>query len=505
MMQITGFLFRRHSFLACPRRARAGTACGALLACTLWAPALADTELPDIGNPVDQVLSPQDEAVIGRDMFARARLRMNLNEDPQIAGYIDRLGNRLTRQVAGKPVGGYTFFVVHNPRINAFAAPGGYIGINSGLFLRAGNESQLAGVMAHEIAHVSQRHIARAFAARSRNQYKTIAAVVAGLLLGGQAGQAAVATGIASDAQRQINYTRSNEYEADRIGIRILAAAGYEPQGMAGFFDILLQESSVSAQAVPEYLRTHPLSANRVAEANARAQQLGNDPTLRSDSLEFQLMKARLRVLTAKDLQPLYERWPTASQPEHEWERTARIYGLALIEMRLGRTDQAIDRLQHLKAEAPENLHYGLAFATALAEDGRMEEALRTWDHLAAIYPHRYPVASDGSKLLMRAGRPEEAMELLTEYVRSHERPDPGAWRQLAEAAEAAGHPSRSHEALGEYYAHTDQFDRAIRQFQIALETARSGSTAAARLESRLEQVRNEKRRLMERNPLSGG
>ena len=165
------------------RRHRTGRAFGAaLLACTLASPAVAETRLPDIGNPVDQVLSPQDEALIGRDMFAQARQRMELNEDPQIAGYIDRLGNSLANEIGGDPVNGYTFFVVHDSRINAFAAPGGYIGINSGLFLAADNESQLAGVLAHEIAHVTQRHIAKAYAASQRNQYTTLAAVLAGLV-----------------------------------------------------------------------------------------------------------------------------------------------------------------------------------------------------------------------------------------------------------------------------------------------------------------------------------
>jgi len=489
----------------CRRRHRLRIACVALIACLQGAPAPAETQLPDIGNPVDRVLSPEDEALIGRDMFARARLQMDLNEDAQIAGYIDRLGNRLAREIGGEPVGGYTFFVVHNPAINAFAAPGGYIGLNSGLILRATNESQLAGVIAHEIAHVSQRHIARALAAGSRNQYKTIAAIVAGLLLGGQAGQAAMVGGIASEAQRQVNYTRANEYEADRIGIRVLAAAGYQPQGMTGFFEILRRESGVSAEAVPEYLRTHPLSANRIAEASARAQQLGDSSALRADSLEFQLMKARLRVLTTRDLDGLHERWSMQRLPTDEWQRAARRYGLALIEMRTDRATRAIDRLEGLRESAPDNLHYGLALAVALADAGRLEHALRIWEHLAAIYPHRYPVATEGGDLLMRANRAGEAMDVITEYIRNHERPDPGAWRKLAQAAEAAGKPARSHEALGEHYARTDRFDQAIQQFGIALESASPDSTTAARLESRLEQVRDEQRRLMERNPMSGG
>lgn len=493
----------RRSFRPLALRA-ARAACAGLLAFTAASPAAADSQLPDIGNPVDQVLSPQDEALIGRDMFAQARLRLDLNEDPEIAGYIDRLGNTLAREIGGDPVNGYTFFVVHDDRINAFAAPGGYIGINSGLFLRAEQESQLAGVMAHEIAHVSQRHIARALAAGSRNQYKTIAAIVAGLLLGGQAGQAAIVGGIASEAQRQINYTRANEYEADRIGIRVLADAGFQPQGMTGFFEILRQESGVSAEAVPEYLRTHPLSSNRLAEAGARADQIGDSSALRADSLTFHLMQARLRVLTARDPQALHERWSREPEPGGEYAGAARRYGLALLETRQRRPEDALERLQSLDAARPDNLHFGLARARALAAMERMDHALKEWEHVAAIFPGRYPVATEGADLLLRAGRPGEAIDLLTDYIRDQQRPEPGAWRKLAEAAEAAGRPVRSHEALGEFYARTDRFDRAIEQFRIALEAAQSGSPEARRLEARLEQVRDEQRALMQRNPLGG-
>lgn len=477
-----------------------------ILACLLLAanPAAAQTELPDIGNPVDRILSPHEEAIIGRDMMVQARAQLDLNEDPEITDYIDRLGRRLTAGIEGGPVDGFTFFVVRDRRINAFAAPGGYIGINSGLFLRAENESQLAGVMAHEIAHVTQRHIARSFAAGAKNQYKTIAAVIAGLLLGGQAGQAAIAAGVASEAQRQINYTRANEYEADRIGLRVLADAGYQPAGMSGFFEILMRESGVSAEAVPEYLRTHPLSLNRLAEAQSRAEQIGKTSG-RQDSLEFHLMQARLEVMDAADPSALYARWTEASMPEGEYAGAARRYGLALLEQRLNREDEAIERLRELRDAQPDNLHYGLALMRALAGTGRIEAALGIWRDLGALYPRRYAAVSGGARLLRRANRSDEAVELLTEYLRSDSEAPAEAWRELAAAAEDAGRPVRSHESLGEYFARTDRFDQAISQFRIALEQASPGSAEALRLQSRLDQVREQQRAFMERNPLGSG
>ncbi|MDX1608975.1 MAG: M48 family metalloprotease [Halofilum sp. (in: g-proteobacteria)] len=486
--------------------ARARHPVAGVLACALVlsGPAAAQSELPDIGNPVDQVLSPQDEAVIGRDMMLQARRQLDLNEDPEIAGYIDRLGQQLAAGVRGRPVDGFTFFVVRDPRINAFAAPGGYVGINSGLILRAENEAQLAGVLAHEIAHVAQRHIARAFAASSRNQYKTIAAIVAGLLLGGQAGQAAIAAGVAGEAQRQINYTRANEYEADRIGIGLLAEAGYRPMGMSGFFEILLRESGVSAAAVPEYLRTHPLSSNRIAEAAGRAEQMGDTSGLREDSLEFHLMQARLEVLDARDPASLYSRWREASQPSGEYATAARRYGLALLEQRLGRPAAAVERLQALQRAEPDNLHYGLALSGALVDAGSVDAALETWRHLGALYPRRYAVVVQGARLLQRAGEPAAAVDLLTEYVRNNDAPAPEAWRELGAAAEAAGRPVRSHESLGEYYARTHRYDQAIQQFRIALDAAAANSADAVRLRARLEQVREQKRAQLERNPIGG-
>ena len=496
---------RNSSPRRCRRHGRRRRLWAGVCALALALPAAGQSELPDIGNPVDRVLSPQDEAAIGRDMMVRARTRLDLNDDPEIAAYIDRLGRRLTAPIGDGPVGGFTFFVVRDPRINAFAAPGGYIGINTGLLLRAENEAQLAGVMAHEIAHVTQRHIARRFAKTSRDQYKTIAAIVAGLLLGGQAGQAAIAAGVASDVQRQINYTRANEYEADRIGLGLLVEAGYQPRGMSEFFDILLAESGVSADAVPEYLRTHPLETNRIAEAAARAEQMGDTSGLRADSLDFHLIRARLQVLDAPDASALYGRWRDEAPPTGEYAGPARRYGLALLEQRLGRTDAARERLRALHEAAPDNAYYGLALARVLAESGRVDAALSIWRDLQSLYPQRYPVTVEGARLLRQADRPGEAMELLTEYIRANPVPAPEAWRELAAAAEAAGRMLRSHESLGEYYARTDRFDRAIQQFEIALGEAAAGSTEALRLQARLDQVREEKRALMERNPLSGG
>lgn len=476
----------------------------AVLALAAAAPAAAQSQLPSIGDPVDRALTPRQEAEIGREMMARARQQLAINQDPEIAAYVDSVGRRLARHADSTPVDGFTFFVIHDPRINAFAAPGGYIGIHSGLMLRADNEAQLAGVLAHELTHVTQRHIAQAYAASQRNSYKTLAAVLAGIILGAQdpdAGQAAIATGIAAERQRQINYTRANEYEADRLGIRVLADAGYDPSGMAEMFEILMEGAGSSADAVPEYLRTHPLSANRIAEAQDRAARMDATGT-RRDTLRFHLMRARLQVEEADDPGRLADRWQAEDPPAGEHAAAARRYGLALLALRDGRPREAAEALRALLGGERDNLHYGLALVRAERALGDFDAARETWRRIRSLYPSSYPAAATGAELMLAADRPGEALELMTGVVRGDGAVPPEAWRQLAEAADAAGRPVRSHEALGEYYTRTDRLDQGLRQFELAHERTEAGSPEALRLEARIDEVRALRRERLQRNPL---
>lgn len=478
----------------------------AALAIAAPMPAPAQVELPSIGDPADRALSPRQEAEIGREMMARARQQLAINKDPEIAAYVESVGQRLARQANTTPLDGFTFFVIHNPRVNAFAAPGGYIGIHSGLMLRADNEAQLAGVLAHEITHVTQRHIAQAYAANQRNSYKTLAAVLAGLILGAQdpqAGQAAMATGIAVERQRQINYTRSNEYEADRLGIRILADAGYDPGGMAAMFDILMESAGASADAVPEYLRTHPLSANRVAEAKDRAARMDTTGT-RRDTLAFHLMRTRLQVEEADEPGRLASRWRAEDGPGGEHAAAARRYGLALLALRDDRPEEAAEALRALREDDRDNLHYGLALARAERALGEFDAALETWQRVRSLHPSSFAAAVTGAELMLAADRAGDAVELMTSVVRGDEAVPPEAWRHLAQAADAADRPVRSHEALGEYYTRTDRLDQGLHQFQLAYERAETGSSQALRLEARIEQVRELRRERLARNPLEG-
>ncbi len=276
----------------------------ALLLVTL--PALAQPQkssqdqLPEMGTAAQAALSLEDENQIGRMVMRNLREAGMVLDDPEVHEYIQSLGLRLS-SLAQDGNRNFNFFVVRDPAINAFALPGGYVGIHSGLMLETRNESELAGVLAHEVAHVTQRHIARGLEAQSRANLMTTAAMLAAILVGAAGGgssdvtMGAITAAQNMAAQAGINFTRDNEYEADRIGIGVLASAGFDPNAMPAFFDTMFRRTQLGPDRVPELLRTHPVTSNRIAESKDRALQY--PPVNAKDSLSYALMKERIRVL----------------------------------------------------------------------------------------------------------------------------------------------------------------------------------------------------------------
>ena len=235
-----------------------------------------ENNLPDMGSPADAVLSKTEEAKIGRAIMQQIRASGTFVEDPQVNEYINEIGHRLSAQ-ANSGEYKFSFFVINDNSINAFALPGGYIGVHTGLLLATRNEDELASVLAHEIAHVTQRHIARAVHAGQRQSILSTA-IMLGAIIAGAAGagsdavQGAMAVAQGAQAQQQINFTRTNEYEADRIGISALAQAGFNPHGMASFFEVISKKTALSVSRIPEFLKTHPISSARISEARNTSQ-----------------------------------------------------------------------------------------------------------------------------------------------------------------------------------------------------------------------------------------
>ncbi|WP_289283810.1 M48 family metallopeptidase, partial [Methylophaga sp. UBA5088] len=273
---------------------------------TSWA---LDIALPEMGDSAGELISPREELEIGQAFFWRLQQSTDLVEDPEVNSYIQSLGYRLASN-SNEPNLNYTFFVVPDGTVNAFATPGGYVGVNSGLILTAANEDELASVMSHEIAHITQRHILRSFENSKRMTIPRTAAMIAAALLGAadpKAGSAAIMAVQAGSIQSQIDYTRANEAEADNIGMQTLVRSGFNPEAMPSFFEKLQQASRFyGGDAVPEFLRTHPVTTSRIADARGRASQLSVKPRL-SDHEQFYLIKEKLRVMTAQDSGELIE------------------------------------------------------------------------------------------------------------------------------------------------------------------------------------------------------
>lgn len=247
-------------------------------ACILAGAREPEVKLPDIGSSAAGIATPQELREYGAGMLQELRAYNFVVDDPQLVDYINALGYRLVA-ASDKPDSGFYFFIVRDDQINAFAAPGGYVAANAGLITAMDSEDELAGVLAHEISHVEQQHILRAFEDQKKMSIPIMLGMLGVMIAGAgrtdDAAMAAIMTGTSLIQQRQINFTRGDEAEADRVGIQTLARAGFDPYAMAGAFQTLQKVMRVNGVDIPEFLLDHPLDTRRIADAKARAAQLG--------------------------------------------------------------------------------------------------------------------------------------------------------------------------------------------------------------------------------------
>jgi len=376
----------------------------------------ADQDLPDLGSPATAAVSLEDEYRAGLGWFASIRQTGQVLEDPEIEDYIQEIGHSLSSR-AEEGQHQFYYFVLKDPIINAFAMPGGFIAIQSGLILATSNENELAGVMAHETAHVTQRHIVRGIIDQSHAGLISTAAMLAAILLGATAGrgspdamEGAILATQGAAIQHQINYTRANEFEADRIGIGTMASAGYDPLGMATFFQTLDRNSpDPSRVKAVEFLIDHPLSAERVAEARNRAEQIGR--IRHTDSLSYTLMRERLRSLVghpeaARD----YYISVTKNGGGKSMEER---YGKAVADIATRNPGAAIPELQALVNEYPKvNQFYG-ALGQAYLANSQVKESQAVLDKAVNLFPRNVPITIRLAETLMRGGDNKRAHLIL--------------------------------------------------------------------------------------------
>jgi predicted Zn-dependent protease len=444
-------------------------------------------ELPDFGSPADTALSKSREAQIGRSVMLQLRNAGIVIDDPFLSEYVTELGSRLVSH-ANEGQFNFDFFVVRDDRINAFALPGGYIGVNSGLILATDTESELAGVLAHEISHVTQRHIARAAYDNQRTSIMSMAAMLAAIVLGaatdagGDAVQGAVTASQALAAQRQINFTRANEHEADRLGIELLSGAGFAPHGMSSFFEKLSRRYGPSSQYVPELLQTHPVTSERIAEARDRARQL---PAMaHTSSLTYALTKARLVALNAATPEAALAAFRDKADSNAPEDR----YGLALASMRMSLHDNAANIFRDLVRDYPNTMAFRVGQAEAMAASGATDAALALYADAVKLFPRNVPLTISYAETLISAGKPDQAHDLLLDLL-NNAPPTAPQLRLIARAANAEGDVANAYYYMSYYYAAIGNLPLAIGQVRMALETPGSNAVDRARFKSRLDQL----------------
>ena len=446
--------------------------------------------LPQMGEPADLVMSPRDEKIIGRGYMRKIRQYLNLVTDTEVNTYIQQLGERLVGTRPDVNARDFTFFVVNNPEINAFALPGGYIGINSGLITAANNEAELASVIAHETAHILQRHIARLYASQGNTGYKTAATIIAAILLGQQspeAGQAALLTGLAASQQSAINFTRIHEYEADRIGIQLLSDAGYNPRGMVDFFEVLRRRVSLNTNEQMEFLRTHPLTNNRISEARNNSSRLANPVGIQNTS-EYQFIQMKLRVMESNNPKNLQK---ALSNGHISTSESARLYGEILILLDSGNPEAALPLTRRLNELNPDNATVQLINAQVARANGDSARAERIFGSIIDIYPDHYAAVDKYTEMLISQRRSDRAERVIQTYIRSTSSPSPLVYRKYANVLKLKGRATASYEAMADYFFLLDENREAVDQLKQALQLAAKGSNEESRIAARIQQSRN--------------
>jgi predicted Zn-dependent protease len=444
--------------------------------------------LPDMGSGANAMINRSEEYQIGRVIVHNLRKEGQVLEDPEITEYLQTIGQRLGAEAQD---GNYrfTFFMVRDPSFNAFALPGGFIGVNAGLMLQTGSESELAAVLAHEVGHVVQRHLARALQMQSRQSLPTMAAMLGAILIGALGGGDAAA-GLMTMAQgaamqQQINFTRMEEHEADRVGIGYMAAAGFDPNAVASLWGSRLRADGLDLSGFPDLLKTHPVDRLRIAEARQRAAQMPKRKVVESES--YALMRERTRVLSSNTVDRLLDNYE--SRIANGDESVATHYGLALAQMRSGSAATAAKSLAKLVERQPGLIPLHTAHGQALLAAGRKDDAMEVFEHAVRLYPRNVPLCVHYAEALIEMGEPARAHQLLLD-VFNNVVPTPEQIRLTALAASAAGDTGDAYYYMSEYHIAGGDLMLATQQLDLALAAPRLTEVQRKRFAARRDEIR---------------
>ncbi len=443
--------------------------------------------LPDLGDPSQVILPHTAEQLLGKEFMQQLRASGRVVDDPVDAQYINGIGSRLVdaADVNNQP---FFFFFMDDPEINSFAGPGGYIAINSGLMLETQNESELAAVMAHEIAHVTQGHLARKLADQSHLKFSALAGMLAAIALGhfsGQAAEGAIAATAAGSMQSMLNYSREYEEEADRVGIATLAKAGFDPNSLAAFFQRLSSNEQYNLQP-PAILSNHPSTPERIADAEDRAAKYKHHTYKSSE--DYYLIKERLRVQTAEDVHAILGYYQKTIAAHQYQNLAAAQYGYALAQQANTYYTDAYNGFAALAKADPNQLLYQLAMADVLVDENKTSDALNILQPAYEIYPDSYPLMIQYAYTLLKAGQAKKAMGIIDDYHLNY--PNlPVPYALLSDIQAKAGQLALAYQTRATYLMQMGAAQAALAQLNVALKLPHNDPDTIARIKAQMAEI----------------
>ena len=443
--------------------------------------------LPELGDRVSGAVSSFEEKAIGKEFLKQIYFQAPLISDPLIKEYTELLIYRLSEYSEVKDRQ-FNILIIDDNSLNAFAAPGGIIGVNGGLFLNADNEGQFASVMAHELAHLSQRHFARNILStqdRSLASSLTMISSIALAILSNNPN--AMAVGPALLQTQSLRYSRLFEKEADRVGFGNLVRAGYNPKSMGEMFENMNNLRRLAGETPPEFLLTHPLSSSRISDALNAAEGMSEDGT-KKDSLEYSLIRARLKVF--------YEKIPLQSVQYfqalvNENPSDANLYGLALALSTNNQSEESIKYINTLINKYPKNLFLNTSKVEILTEGKNYKDALFVANTFLEIAPKNYPLTIAKSKLLLEMGEYFESEEIIRDQLlRRNE--DPQLWLLLSEIQRNSKNIIGYHQSRAEYFLLLGQNEEALSQLEFALSLTKNNFQVSERIMNQIVNIKKE-------------
>ncbi len=457
--------------------------------------------LPDLGDSSDAMISEPQERALGKRIMFEIRADPAFIDDPEIIDYINGIGAKLVAASRGATNDNrrdFEFFVLNDDSINAFALPGGFIAVHSGLLLTTSNESELAGVIGHEIAHVLQRHQARGADEQRKAAPLSLLGLAAAVLAarsnstqGADAAQAAITTSIALTYQNQLNYSRDFEREADRVGLQVMQRAGFDPAGMPGFFERMLRANRHNDGKTPGYLRTHPLTTERIADMQDRVLQMGADGKRNvPDTLEYRLAAAKLRAMALGNNEAVRFFRNTIAERTVLRSR-ADVYGLALALAR-SRDFAAADReLGAIRASGP--AHPWIENLAAEIQVGQRQwaRALAIYQAAMKAFPAQRALLYGYLNTLYESGQLDAALAAANEQLKTIQ-DDPKLYEAAAKVYERKNKRLAQHRMIGEAYFRRGNLIGAIEQYEIAIKARDGDFYESSSAESRLRELKAE-------------